>query len=108
MGGRNFSLTTHLSEFIDAAVKSGRHQNSSEVVREALRRYQDDIKAEEASVAAIWAVADEGIAAIERGDFTLVRDEEDSRRLFAAVNREAADMAAAHRKRAGKQTRRRG
>jgi antitoxin ParD1/3/4 len=107
MGGRNISLTSHLSAFIDAAVKSGRHQNSSEVVREALRRYEDDIKAEAASLAAIWAVADQGIAAVKRGDFAVVRNEEDSRELFEQLNREAADMAS-HRKHMAKPKRRRG
>lgn len=106
MGGRNFSLTSHLSAFIDAAVKDGRHQNSSEVVREALRRYEDDIKAEEASLAAIWAVADQGIAAIERGDSTLVRGEEGSRKLFEQLNREAAEMAAQLNRKGGTKRRR--
>jgi antitoxin ParD1/3/4 len=64
MGGRNFSLAPRLSRFIDRAVKRGHHQNASEVVREALRRYEDGMKAEEASTAAIWAVAKEGIAAM--------------------------------------------
>lgn len=48
MSGRNFSLTDRLSGFINREVTSGRHQNASEVVREALRRYEDDIEAEKA------------------------------------------------------------
>ncbi len=42
MSGRDFSLTPRLSGFIDKAVRSGRHPNASEVVREASRRYEDD------------------------------------------------------------------
>ncbi|AWK89438.1 type II toxin-antitoxin system ParD family antitoxin [Azospirillum thermophilum] len=97
MGGRNFSLTERLSEFIDQQVEDGRHQNASEVVREALRRYQDDLEAERASLAAIEAVADRGIAALERGDFRLVNGEEDRRALLADLNRRASGRAAARK-----------
>ena len=65
MSGRNFSLTDRLSGFIDKEVASGRHQNASEVVREALRRYEDDITAEHASLAVLEKIAKTGIAAIE-------------------------------------------
>ena len=82
MSGRNFSLTEHLSQFVDRQVGSGRHQNASEVVREALRRYEDDILSESASLAAIERVAAEGIAAIERGDHVLVDSPEDRRALL--------------------------
>ena len=40
MAGRNVSLASRLSDFVDHQVGSGRHQNASEVVREALRRYE--------------------------------------------------------------------
>ncbi|MEI9986190.1 MAG: type II toxin-antitoxin system ParD family antitoxin [Aliidongia sp.] len=86
MSGRNFSLTPHLSDFITAEVASGRHQNASEVVREALRRYEDDVLVERANLAAIEAVAEEGIAAIERGDYTLVSGPEGSRALLDRLN----------------------
>ena len=90
MSGRNFSLTDHLSDFIDGEVTSGRHQNASEVVREALRRYEDDIAAEQASLAVIEKIAMEGIAAIERGDFTLVSGPDGSRALLNRLNARAA------------------
>jgi putative addiction module CopG family antidote len=60
MSGRNFSLTERLSEFINQQVEDGRHQNASEVVREALRRYQDDLEAERTSLAAIETIANRG------------------------------------------------
>jgi antitoxin ParD1/3/4 len=81
MGGRNFSLTRRLSEFVDHEVASGRHQNASDVVREALRRYEDDLEAERASLEAIAAIASEGRAAIARGDFRLVRGPGDAQAL---------------------------
>lgn len=97
MSGRNFSLTDRLSVFIDQQVEDGRHQNASEVVREALRRYQDDLEAERASLAAIEAVAERGMAAIERGEFRLVSGEEDRRVLLDDLNRRAAERAAARK-----------
>jgi antitoxin ParD1/3/4 len=90
VSGRNFSLTDRLSGFVNEQVLSGRHQNASEVVREALRRYEDDIRAEQAGLAAIEKVAAQGIADIERGDFTLVRDRDDARALLDRLNDRAA------------------
>ncbi|WP_372396006.1 type II toxin-antitoxin system ParD family antitoxin [Azospirillum sp. HJ39] len=95
MGGRNFSLTDRLSAFVDRQVEDGRHQNASEVVREALRRYQDDLEAERASLAAIEAVAERGVSAIEGGEFRLVAGGEDRRALLDDLNRRAAGRAAA-------------
>ena len=89
MSGRNFSLTPHLSTFVDRQVDSGRHQNASEVVREALRRYEDDLEAERAAVAVLGALAERGAAAIERGDYRLVSGPEDARALLADLERHA-------------------
>ena len=93
MSGRNFSLTDHLSDFVNAEVASGRHQNASEVVREALRRYEDDVAAERAGLALIEKVAAEGIAAIERDDFTLVSGPDESQGLLHRLNARAAGRA---------------
>lgn len=94
MSGRNFSLTDHLSDFIDKEVASGRHQNASEVVREALRRYEDDTLAEHASLALIGKVAEEGSAAIESGDFTVVSGPDGSQALLNRLNARAGRRAA--------------
>jgi antitoxin ParD1/3/4 len=88
--GRNFSITERQSRFVDAQVEAGRHASASEVVREALRRYEDDLAAEHAAVAALEAVAAEGAAAIAAGDFALAATAEEARALFATVGREAA------------------
>lgn len=93
MSGRNFSLTERLSAFIDRQVEDGHHQNASEVVREALRRYQDDMDAERASLAAIEAIAERGTAAIERGEFRLVSGAEGRRSLLDDLNRRASERA---------------
>jgi antitoxin ParD1/3/4 len=85
MGGRNFSLTEPLSEFVDREVASGRHQNASEVVREALRRYEGDLERERADLAIISKVAETGLSAIARGEFTLVSGEEGARALVERI-----------------------
>jgi antitoxin ParD1/3/4 len=96
MSGRYFSLTEHLSNFVDREVSSGRHQNASEVVREALRRYEDDIAAEHASLAVLEKIADEGIAGFDRGDFALVSGPDESRALLDRLNARAAGRARAN------------
>jgi antitoxin ParD1/3/4 len=85
MAGRNFSLTPQLSRFVDQQVVSGYHQNASEVVREALRRYETALREDEARVAAIQAAIREGREDIARGDYTLVETEDDTARLFAEL-----------------------
>jgi antitoxin ParD1/3/4 len=87
MAGRNVSLTEHLNLFVDDQVRSGRHQNASEVVREALRRYEDSIAADCARLAAIRDVIREGREAIARGDFTTVATPEDEAALLSRLTR---------------------
>jgi len=42
MGQMNVSITDRLAGYVRKQVKSGRYNNASEVVREALRRMEDD------------------------------------------------------------------
>jgi antitoxin ParD1/3/4 len=97
MAGRNFSLTEHLSDFIDKQVKKGRHQNASEVVREALRRYEDDILTEKASFAIIEEVAARGLADIARGDYTTIAGPDDEHRLLERLNKRSGRKRTAKR-----------
>jgi antitoxin ParD1/3/4 len=85
MAGRNFSLTPRLSRFVDRQVGSGFHQDASEVVREALRRYETALREDEARVAAIQAAIREGREDIARGDYTLVETADDTAQLFAEL-----------------------
>lgn len=57
---------------------NGRRQNASEVVREALRRYQDAAAAERERLEASRAMVREGEEAIARGDYTTVRGPADA------------------------------
>jgi antitoxin ParD1/3/4 len=86
MDQMNVSITDHLAEYVRARVKSGRYNNASEVVREALRRMEDaDQRAlrmaaptVEDVLTDLTAIQTEGIrkrvlesiAEIERGEYT--------------------------------------
>ena len=85
----NVSLTPELESLIHQKVSNGRYTSASEVVREALRRYEDDLEVERAVVAAIGALADQGAAAIERGDYRLISGPEDACALLADLERRA-------------------
>ena len=86
MDQMNISITDHLAEYVRARVKSGRYNNASEVVRDALRRMEDDDQRAlriaaptvEDILTDLTAIQTEGIrnrvlesiAEIERGEYT--------------------------------------
>jgi antitoxin ParD1/3/4 len=86
MDQMNVSVTDHLAEYVRDKVKSGRYNNASEVVREALRRMEqedaralrlanpsvEDIVADltAAQIQGIRKRVLEGIADIERGEYS--------------------------------------
>lgn len=92
--GRNISLTEHLNRFIDDQVERGHHQNASEVVREALRRYEGEIAEDTARLEALRAIANEGREAIARGDYTSLRSGEEITSLIQELSDEAANEVA--------------
>jgi antitoxin ParD1/3/4 len=73
--GRNVSLTERHRRFIDTQVETGRHASGSEVVREALRRYESDLEAETAAIDALWALAEKSEAGEAVGDYLDIRDQ---------------------------------
>lgn len=91
MPGRNVNLTEHLSGFVDEQVSRGRHQNASEVVREALRRYEDALAAERERVEAIRAVIRDGREALTRGEFATIGGPEDGEALLSRLTRRSPD-----------------
>ena len=75
--GRNFSLTDRQRRFVSEQVAIGRHASGSEVIREALRRYEDDVVREQARLAALNKLAEEGEAAYARGEYTKLTGREE-------------------------------
>lgn len=94
MTDRNLvEVTEQHSRFIDAQVERGLHQSASEVVSEALRRYEADLAEEEDRTAVLRSIAADGRACVERGEFTTVDSEEGSRALLVRLNARAAELA---------------
>jgi antitoxin ParD1/3/4 len=85
MAGRNVTLTDQLARFVDRQVKTGRHQSTSEVVREALRRYESELAAEQACIQMIREIARDGREAIARGDYALIDNAEARDAVFQRV-----------------------
>ncbi len=101
MTARNVSLTDHPASFVDQQVTSGRHQNASEVVREALRRYESELAAEQACVEMIRGIAREGREAIRRGEYAFIDEGEAREALFRRVTGRVDAKPASGRRRRG-------
>jgi len=76
MPTRNISLTAEQDAFVDEVVKSGDYQNASEAVRDALRALQQRRREDALKLERLRALIDEGDAALERGDYVEVGDDE--------------------------------
>ena len=88
--GRNFSLTEHQQRFVSEQIANGRHASGSEVIREALRRYEDDILCEQARLAALNKLTEEGEAAYARGDYSRLSSREELRGFIRRSGARAA------------------
>lgn len=88
--GRNFSRTERQRRFVHAQVANGRHASGSEVIREALRRYEDDILCEQARLAALNKLAEEGEAALARGEYTRLSGRQELRAVIRKSGARAA------------------
>ncbi|HEV3196709.1 MAG TPA: type II toxin-antitoxin system ParD family antitoxin [Bryobacteraceae bacterium] len=85
----NVSITPHFSKFIRSKIKSGRYTNASEVVREALRRLEQDEMLREQAVIVdpdnAQAEVLKGFESIERGDYIELKDNQELRAFFADI-----------------------
>ncbi|BCT34133.1 type II toxin-antitoxin system ParD family antitoxin [Pseudomonas protegens] len=75
MPTRNVVLTAHQEQLINNLVKSGRYQNASEVMREGLRLLEQRVAEEAAKIEALRQAAAIGIADLQQGRFSQVREE---------------------------------
>ncbi|WP_304164105.1 type II toxin-antitoxin system ParD family antitoxin [Phenylobacterium aquaticum] len=76
MTARNVNLTDHLAHFIDLNVESGRFQNASEVVREALRLLEHQQQEDELKLEALRQAIAVGMADIAAGRFISLESHE--------------------------------
>ena len=118
MGQMNVSMTDHLASFVRKKVKNGRYNNASEVVRDALRRMQQD-EAREARLAKPATgnvIADLGeqqrelirqlvrarVESVERGEYTDYVGADGLRKLMAGVKAQGRRLVSRNRNSAGK------
>ena len=83
----NISLTKHFEEFVQRQVESGRYNNSSEVIRAALRLLEDYDRVTRAKV---QAAVDRGLADLEAGrvaPFDPAEIKREGRQRLAARNK---------------------
>ena len=69
MPTRNINLTAEQSAFVDRAVRSGRYQNASEAIRDALRILEQHQQEQAMRLELLRAQLSAGADALERGEF---------------------------------------
>ena len=74
MPTRNVNLTAEQDEFVDALVRSGKYQNASEAVRDAVRGLQQRWQQDELKLDLLRAQIKAGIDALDRGAYTEIDD----------------------------------
>jgi Arc/MetJ-type ribon-helix-helix transcriptional regulator len=77
MGVIQVQLPAELEAIVDREVAEGRASSDAEFLIEATRRYVEDLEAEEEIV----AIAEEGNAALKRGDYVAVSSQKDAEAL---------------------------
>ena len=76
MPTRNISLTPKQDAFIDEMLKAGEYRNASEAVRDAIRALQQRRAEEALKLDKLRLSIKQGVAALDRGDYVELADEE--------------------------------
>jgi antitoxin ParD1/3/4 len=74
MPTRNVNLTAEQDAFVEEVVRTGRYQNASEAIRDAVRGLQQRLKTDELKLDLLRTQVKAGLDALERGAFTEVDD----------------------------------
>ena len=74
MPTRNVNLTDDQDTFVEKMVKSGKYQNASEAMRDAVRGLQQRWKEDELKLERLRKSIDAGITDLENGDYEDVDD----------------------------------
>ena len=83
MPTRNVNLTDEQDSYVDGLIRSGRYQNASEALRDAVRALRQRISEDELKLELLRGQVKAGTDAIARGDFVEVDPDE----LPAALDR---------------------
>jgi antitoxin ParD1/3/4 len=76
MPTRNISLTPEQDAFIDEVLNAGDYRNASEAVRDAIRALQQRRAEEALKLEKLRVAIRQGVAALDRGDYTELEDED--------------------------------
>ena len=76
MPTRNISLTPEQDTFIDEMLEAGEYRNASEVMRDAIRALQQRRAEEALKLDRLRLAIKQGLAALDRGDYTEVEDKD--------------------------------
>ncbi len=74
MPTRNVNLTSEQDAFVEKMIRSGKYQNASEAMRDAVRGLQQRWKEDEMKLTLLRKQIKAGVDALERGEFTEVDD----------------------------------
>jgi antitoxin ParD1/3/4 len=75
MPSRNITLTPEQDDFIEQVVKAGDYLNASEAMRDAIRALQQRRAEEALKLDKLRLAIRQGVAALDRGDYTELDDE---------------------------------
>lgn len=76
MPTRNISLTPEQDAFIDEMLRAGEYRNASEALRDAIRALQQRRAEEALKLEKLRLAIRQGVAALDRGGYTEVEDED--------------------------------
>lgn len=73
---RNVSLTPEQDAFMDEVLEKGEYRNASEALRDAIRALQQRRAEAALKLDRLRLAIEQGVAALERGDYTEVENED--------------------------------
>ena len=76
MPTRNISLTPEQDAFLDEVLEAGEYSDASEAVGDAIRALRQRRAEETLKLDRLRVTIQQGVAALDRGDYTEVKDED--------------------------------
>src|SRR5262245_50139659 len=90
MPTRNINLTDHFDDFVAKQVASGRYQNASEIVREALRLLEAAEEERKAKLKALRQAAKQGFDELDQGQGVVVKSKKALHQLMKDLEAKAS------------------
>ena len=90
MPTRNINLTDHFDDFVARQVSSGRYQNASEIVREALRLLEAQEDERKAKLKALRQAAKQGFDELDQSQGVVVKSKKARNKLMKELQAKEA------------------